>query len=149
MGAELCVSHMAMSSAVCPLLAVKAAISEVNAAIDSGDMERLYAALEAGDAKFSGVDRDNLKWYMDVLTKAKKDKLESSGCSELEHNEIQDILTIANSVAEHTRLGRSLGGGAGVRRWGWSQEVGLVSGGGAGSRRWGWSQEVGLVSGVG
>ena len=91
---------------------VKAAIGEVNAAIDSGDMERLYAALRAADARFTGVDQANMRWYMDVLTKAKKDKLESSGCSDLEHNEIQDILTIANSVAEHTRLGTSLGGGA-------------------------------------
>lgn len=90
--------------------AVKAAITEVNAAIDSGDMERLFAALQAGDARFSGVNKDNVRWYMDVLTKAKKDKLDSSGSSDLGHNEIQDILTIANSVAEHTRLGASLGG---------------------------------------
>ena len=91
---------------------VKAAIAEVNAAIDSGDMERLYAALQAADARFNGVDKANMRWYMDVLTKAKKDKLDSSGCSDLGHNEIQDILTIANSVAEHTRLGASFQGGA-------------------------------------
>ena len=87
-------------------------------------MERLYAALQAADARFNGVDKANMRWYMDVLTKAKKDKLDSSGCSDLGHNDIQDILTIANSVAEHTRLGASFQGGTDtpftrvqVRQW--------------------------------
>jgi hypothetical protein len=82
----------------------KAAIDEVNAAIEAGDMERLLKALGEDDAKLSGVRPDNIKWYLDVLMKAQRDKMESGGTGSLNHDEIQDILTIANSVAEHTRM---------------------------------------------
>ena len=45
------------------------------------------------------------RWYMDVLGKACKDKEESCGDGKLNFAEINDILTIANQVAEHSRQG--------------------------------------------
>lgn len=42
---------------------------------------------------------------MDVLGKACKDKEESCGDGKLNFAEINDILTIANQVAEHSRQG--------------------------------------------
>ena len=88
---------------------VHAAIDEVNAAIEDGDEARLLQALQTPDARLSGVIPDNVKWYFDVLKKARLDKQEStqSESCNLQHDEIQDILTIANSVAEHTRLGKT------------------------------------------
>jgi len=43
---------------------------------------------------------------MDVLGKACKDKEESCGDGRLNFAEINDILTIANQVAEHSRQGK-------------------------------------------
>jgi len=34
-----------------------------------------------------------------------------------------------------------IGGGAGVGRWQWGQEVAVGAGGGSGGRRWQWRQE--------
>ena len=45
------------------------------------------------------------RWYMDVLGKACRDKEESCGDGKLNFAEINDILTIANQVAEHSRQG--------------------------------------------
>jgi len=47
-----------------------------------------------------------LRWYMDVLGKACKDKEESCGDGHLNFAEINDILTIANQVAQHSRQGK-------------------------------------------
>ena len=44
---------------------------------------------------------------MDVLGKACRDKEESCGDGKLNFAEINDILTIANQVAEHSRQGRN------------------------------------------
>ena len=43
---------------------------------------------------------------MDVLGKACKDKEESCGDGHLNFAEINDILTIANQVADHSRQGK-------------------------------------------
>ncbi|XP_065909989.1 ras GTPase-activating-like protein IQGAP1 [Dysidea avara] len=81
----------------------QASIEEVNTAINSGDLERLLKALLNGDARLSGIKEENVKWYMDVLGKACKDKEESCGDGHLNFAEINDILTIANQVADHSR----------------------------------------------
>ena len=47
------------------------------------------------------------RWYMDVLGKACRDKEESCGDGKLNFAEINDILTIANQVAEHSRQGEN------------------------------------------
>lgn len=44
---------------------------------------------------------------MDVLGKACRDKEESCGDGKLNFAEINDILTIANQVAEHSRQGEN------------------------------------------
>jgi len=44
---------------------------------------------------------------MDVLGKACRDKEESCGDGKLNFAEINDILTIANQVAEHSRQGKN------------------------------------------
>lgn len=81
----------------------QAAIGEVNSAIQSGDLQQLLNALISGDARLSGIKEENIRWYMDVLGKACKDKEESCGDGKLNFAEINDILTIANQVAEHSR----------------------------------------------
>ena len=56
---------------------VNAAIAEVNTAISSGgDLPGLLQALQAGNAHLSDVVPENLQWYMDMLSKAVKDKAE-------------------------------------------------------------------------
>lgn len=48
----------------------------VNEAIQSGSLTRLLQALQVGDTRLTGVMPENVQWYMDVLSKAIKDKAE-------------------------------------------------------------------------
>ena len=66
---------MAVSLPV-PLPAVHGAITGVNQAIVSGGLTQLLHALQCEDARLTGVHPENVQWYMDVLSKAIKDKAE-------------------------------------------------------------------------
>jgi len=83
---------------------MRTAVSNVNQAIESGSLGALLRALQAEDVRLNNVVPENMQWYMDVLSKAVKDKAEASGSGELGRDEIQDILNIANEIAENTRL---------------------------------------------
>lgn len=80
------------------------AVSGVNAAIASGSKTALLRALQAEDARLQNVLPQNMQWYLDILAKAVKDKTEAEGSAELGHDEIQDIVNIANEIAVNTRL---------------------------------------------
>lgn len=56
--------------------AVHSAISEVNHAIMSGNLTQLLHSLQSEDTRLNAVHPDNVQWYMDVLSKAIKDKAE-------------------------------------------------------------------------
>jgi Ras GTPase-activating-like protein IQGAP1 len=80
------------------------AIGEVNQAIVGGDLQQLLHSLQSEDTRLNAINPDNVQWYMDVLSKAINDKAEMGGDSLLTRDEIQDIINIANDIAEHTRL---------------------------------------------
>ena len=52
----------------------------VNNAIESGSLGSLLRALQSGDARFRNIIPENMQWYMDVLSKAVKDKAEVCVC---------------------------------------------------------------------
>lgn len=58
-------------------LTVREAVSDVNAAIVSGSLTSLLRALQSEYARFNNIQPENIQWYMDVLSKANKDKAES------------------------------------------------------------------------
>ena len=66
-----------------PLPAVHSAITGVNQAIVSGGLTQLLQALQCEDARLTGVHPENVQWYMDVLSKAIKDKAEVYAMSTL------------------------------------------------------------------
>ncbi|KAL5481649.1 hypothetical protein EMCRGX_G021851 [Ephydatia muelleri] len=78
-------------------------LSSINQEIQSGSVESLLKALCSEDVHLTGVIPENIQWYKDILLKSTKDKAESMVGGSLTREEIQDILTIANEVAEHTR----------------------------------------------
>jgi hypothetical protein len=80
------------------------AITGVNQAVVSGSLTQLLHSLQCEDTRLRAVHPDNVQWYMDVLSKAIKDKAEMGGEGILTRDEIQDIINIANDIAEHTRL---------------------------------------------
>ena len=55
---------------------VRTAVSNVNQAIESGSLGALLRALETEDVRLNNVVPENMQWYMDVLSKAMKDKAE-------------------------------------------------------------------------
>ena len=57
-------------------LPVHKAVGDVNEAIQSGSLTRLLQALQVEDSRLTGVMPENVQWYMDVLSKAIKDKAE-------------------------------------------------------------------------
>ena len=61
--------------------AVCAAIAGVNQAITSGNASQLLQAMQHEDTRLSGVNPENVQWYMDVLSKAIKDKAEVCVCT--------------------------------------------------------------------
>ena len=56
--------------------AVRSAINGVNQAIVSGSLTQLLHSLQCEDTRLRAVYPDNVQWYMDVLSKAIKDKEE-------------------------------------------------------------------------
>ena len=58
------------------LSAVCNAIGEVNQAIVGGDLQQLLYSLQSEDTRLKAINPDNVQWYMDVLSKAIKDKAE-------------------------------------------------------------------------
>ena len=61
--------------------AVCAAIAGVNQAIASGNASQLLQSMQNEDTRLSGVNPENVQWYMDVLSKAIKDKAEVCVCT--------------------------------------------------------------------
>ena len=57
-----------------------AAVGEVNTAIESGSLGSLLRALQSEDANLRDVVPQNMQWYMDVLSRAVKDKEEVCVC---------------------------------------------------------------------
>ena len=58
------------------IFTVRVAIGEVNQAIGGGNLSQLLRSLQCEDTRLNGVHPRNLQWYMDVLSKAIKDKEE-------------------------------------------------------------------------
>ena len=56
--------------------AVHNAITGVNQAIVGGSLTQLLHSLQCEDTRLNAVYPDNVQWYMDVLSKAIKDKAE-------------------------------------------------------------------------
>ena len=56
--------------------AVRNAITGVNQAVVSGSLTQLLHSLQCEDTRLRAVHPDNVQWYMDVLSKAIKDKAE-------------------------------------------------------------------------
>ena len=48
----------------------------MNQAIVSGDLQQLLHSLQCEDTRLNAIHPDNVQWYMDVLSKAIKDKAE-------------------------------------------------------------------------
>ncbi|XP_064390864.1 ras GTPase-activating-like protein IQGAP1 isoform X3 [Halichondria panicea] len=84
---------------------LREATSAVNRAIESTSKTELLRSLQSEEARFSDVRPENMQWYMEILSKAINDKAEheESEGGELSHNEIQELINIANEVADHTR----------------------------------------------
>lgn len=57
---------------------VQEAVSGINEAVESGSLSSLLRTLLAEDAGLSNVNPQNVQWYMDILSKATKDKAEVS-----------------------------------------------------------------------
>lgn len=118
-----------LSSVLLDLPLVKEAVSTINACVETGRKTNLLRALQSEDAQLKGVAPENIQWYSDILSKTKRDAEEVSevGCppvwrgrvyvclsvsqcgegGELSKQEIQDIILMANQIAEHTRLGKA------------------------------------------
>ena len=52
---------------------MREALVSINAAVEAGDKQALLTALMLEEARLTGVNRDNLQWYMDILTRTQKD----------------------------------------------------------------------------
>ena len=63
------------------IFAVCTAIGEVNQGIVNGDLQQLLLSLQCEDTRLNGILPENVQWYMDVLSKAIKDKAEVYFCS--------------------------------------------------------------------
>lgn len=55
---------------------MREAVSDVNKAIESTSKTELLRALQSEDARFTDLRPENTQWYMDILSKAIKDKAE-------------------------------------------------------------------------
>lgn len=62
--------------AACKLFVVRTAIDGVNEAIVNGDPQQLLFSLQSEDTRLNAILPENVQWYMDVLSKAIKDKAE-------------------------------------------------------------------------
>lgn len=80
------------------------AVQSINQAVDSGKLSNLLNSLQSEDVNLSEVIPKNLKWYSDILSKTKKHNTECEENIDLTRQEIQDIILMANQIAEHTRL---------------------------------------------
>ena len=58
------------------LPSVQEAVANINQAIQSGSLGSLLRSLQTEDARLNNVVPENMQWYMDVLSKAMKDKAE-------------------------------------------------------------------------
>lgn len=53
------------------------AVLAVNGAIQSGGKTTLLRSLQSEDARFDNVNPQNTQWYMDILSKAIRDKADA------------------------------------------------------------------------
>ena len=67
-------SHISILSCCC---SVRSAVQSVNSAIQSGNRTSLLRSLQSEDAHFTDILPQNLQWYLDILSKAARDKAET------------------------------------------------------------------------
>ncbi len=61
-------------------LAVQEAMNAVNRAIESSSKTELLRGLQSEEARFTNLRPENTQWYMNILSKAVKDKAEHEVC---------------------------------------------------------------------
>ncbi len=64
------------------LLLVQDAVKNINMASDTGKLSDLLRALQSDDANLEELNPQNLRWYLEVLNKTRKQNMEvyNSGC---------------------------------------------------------------------
>ena len=62
---------------------MREAVASINASVEAGDKEALLTALLLEEARLSGVTRDNLQWYLDILAKTQKDNARVGYCNDV------------------------------------------------------------------
>lgn len=72
--------HALITHVLLSLSIVRHAIGGVNQAIVSGDLQQLLHSLQCEDTRLNAIHPENVQWYMDVLSKAIKDKAEVCMC---------------------------------------------------------------------
>ncbi|XP_035770175.1 ras GTPase-activating-like protein IQGAP3 [Neolamprologus brichardi] len=83
---------------------VRAAVEQVDEALDVADELALLSALQLPCLALRGLRTDNGPWYLDQLTADRQQKAQNQGSVDpLEHEELQEGVTAANQEARSTR----------------------------------------------
>ncbi|KAM9511306.1 ras GTPase-activating-like protein IQGAP3 [Salvelinus alpinus] len=83
---------------------VRAAIEQVDEALDCGDSLALLAALQVPCLALRGLQRDHGPWYLEQLATDREQKALDLGCVDpLERDELQEGLCVANEEAQRNQ----------------------------------------------
>uniref|UniRef100_A0A673YZC1 IQ motif containing GTPase activating protein 3 n=1 Tax=Salmo trutta TaxID=8032 RepID=A0A673YZC1_SALTR len=86
------------------LFAVRAAIEQVDEALDCGDSLVLLAALQVPCLALRGLQRDHGPWYLEQLATDREQKALDLGCVDpLERDELQEAVCEANEEAQRNQ----------------------------------------------
>eukprot|EP00066_Takifugu_rubripes_P014258 XP_011603524.1 PREDICTED: ras GTPase-activating-like protein IQGAP3 [Takifugu rubripes] len=86
------------------LVNIRAAVEQVDEALDSSNQPDLLTALQLSSLALRGLRRDNGPWYLDQLLADRQLKALEQGCVDpLEPAELQEGVTMANCTAERSR----------------------------------------------
>uniref|UniRef100_A0A8C8FLC5 IQ motif containing GTPase activating protein 3 n=1 Tax=Oncorhynchus tshawytscha TaxID=74940 RepID=A0A8C8FLC5_ONCTS len=88
---------------------VRAAIEQVDEALDCGDSLALLAALQVPCLALRGLQRDYGPWYLEQLATDREQKALDLGCVDpLERDELQEGVCVANEEAQLQKAVRSI-----------------------------------------
>ena len=73
----------------------------VNNAVRQGKDVSLMEILTG--SSFSSVKQENMVWYMDILTRSRREKYDQEGMEDLTFEEIDKLIVIANNIADESR----------------------------------------------
>ncbi|KAJ8354659.1 hypothetical protein SKAU_G00222260 [Synaphobranchus kaupii] len=83
---------------------VRAAVEQVDEALECGDSLALLSALQTPCLALRGVQRDHTPWYLEQLAADREQKALDLGCVDpLDHDELQEGVYMANEEAQRSQ----------------------------------------------